>query len=205
MSASCSAARTMRCSRTGCTCRSAITAAPRPSWSRGTKVRRPRGQLKPPNAEVPSFGPCKRLDFELEMGVVVGQPSAMGEMLTEAQAEEMIFGFVLLNDWSARDIQQWEYVPLGPFQAKAFATSISPWVVTREALEPFRVHGPAQDPVPLPYLQQAQPNNYDLQLDVGLARGADERGGSGSAAPISNTCTGRRCSNWCITPLPAAP
>ena len=80
----------------------------------------------------------------------------------------MIFGFVLLNDWSARDIQQWEYVPLGPFQAKAFATSISPWVVTREALEPFRVHGPAQDPAPLPYLQQAQPNNYDLQLDVGL-------------------------------------
>ena len=86
----------------------------------GTQVRRPRGQLKPPTADVPSFGPCKRLDFELEMGVVVGQPSAMGEMLTEKQAEEMIFGFVILNDWSARDIQQWEYVPLGPFQAKAF-------------------------------------------------------------------------------------
>ena len=128
----------------------------------GTTVRRPRGQLKPPTADVPSFGPCKRLDFELEMGVVVGQPSAMGEMLTEKQAEEMIFGFVILNDWSARDIQQWEYVPLGPFQAKAFATSISPWVVTREALEPFRLHGPAQDPEPLPYLQQAQPNNYDM-------------------------------------------
>ena len=108
----------------------------------GTKVRRPRGQLKPPTADVPTFGPCKRLDFELEMGVVVGQPSPMGEMLTEKQAEEMIFGFVILNDWSARDIQQWEYVPLGPFQAKAFGTSISPWVVTREALEPFRVHGP---------------------------------------------------------------
>jgi fumarylacetoacetase len=134
----------------------------------GTKVRRPRGQLKPPGAEVPSFGPCKRLDFELEMGVVVGQPSEMGEMLTEVQAGEMIFGFVLLNDWSARDIQQWEYVPLGPFQAKAFATSISPWVVTREALEPFRVDGPMQDPAPLPYLKQAQPNNFDLQLDVVL-------------------------------------
>jgi fumarylacetoacetase len=134
----------------------------------GTKVRRPHGQLKPPTVEAPSFGPCKRLDFELEMGVVVGQPSAIGEMLTEKQAEEMIFGFVLLNDWSARDIQQWEYVPLGPFQAKAFATSISPWMVTREALEPFRVHGPAQDPAPLSYLRQAQPNNYDLQLDVGL-------------------------------------
>ena len=134
----------------------------------GTKVRRPRGQLKPPNVELPSFGPCKRLDFELEMGVVVGQASPMGEMLTEKQAEQMIFGFVILNDWSARDIQQWEYVPLGPFQAKAFATSISPWVVTREALEPFRVHGPAQDPVPLPYLRQDQPNNYDLNLDVDL-------------------------------------
>jgi fumarylacetoacetase len=134
----------------------------------GTKVRRPRGQLKPPSVELPSFGPCKRLDFELEMGVVVGQPSAMGEMLNEKQAEEMIFGFVILNDWSARDIQQWEYVPLGPFQAKAFATSISPWVVTREALEPFRLQGPTQEPAPLPYLRQTQPNNYDLTLDVAL-------------------------------------
>jgi len=134
----------------------------------GTPVRRPRGQLKPPTADVPSFGPCKRLDFELEMGVVVGQPSVMGEMLTEKQAEGMIFGFVILNDWSARDIQQWEYVPLGPFQAKVFATSISPWVVTREALEPFRLHGPTQDPKPLPYLQQVQPNNYDMALEVGL-------------------------------------
>jgi len=141
----------------------------------GTKVRRPRGQLKPPSAELPSFGPCKRLDFELEMGFVVGQPSAMGEMLTEKQAEEMIFGFTILNDWSARDIQQWEYVPLGPFQAKAFATSISPWIVTREALEPFRLHGPAQDPAPLPYLLQALANNYDLQLDVSLrAAGMNE-------------------------------
>lgn len=134
----------------------------------GTPIRRPRGQLKPPTADQPSFGPCKRLDFELEMGVVIGQASAMGEMLTEQQAQEMIFGFTLLNDWSARDIQAWEYVPLGPFQAKAFGTSISPWVVTREALEPFRVHGPVQDPVPLPYLQQKGANNYDLQLSVDL-------------------------------------
>src|SRR3954470_13547357 len=134
----------------------------------GTKVRRPRGQLKPPSSEVPSFGPCKRLDFELEMGVVVGQASPIGEMLNETQAEAMIFGFVILNDWSARDIQQWEYVPLGPFQGKAFATSISPWVVTREALEPFRVTGPEQDPAPLPYLQQRNAQNYDLELDVGL-------------------------------------
>ncbi|MCR6735047.1 MAG: fumarylacetoacetase [Afipia sp.] len=134
----------------------------------GTPILRPRGQLKPPTADQPSFGPCKRLDFELEMGVVIGQASAMGEMLTEQQAQEMIFGFTLLNDWSARDIQAWEYVPLGPFQAKAFGTSISPWVVTREALEPFRVHGPVQDPVPLPYLQQKGANNYDLQLSVDL-------------------------------------
>ena len=141
----------------------------------GTKIHRPRGQLKPPNADAPSFGPCKRLDFELEMGVVVGQPSTMGEMIDEARAEEMIFGFVLLNDWSARDIQQWEYVPLGPFQAKAFATSISPWVVTREALEPFRLQGPAQNPTPLHYLRQTRPNNYDLELEVALRASATKQ------------------------------
>ena len=141
----------------------------------GTPIIRPQGQLKPPSADAPTFGPCKRLDFELEMGVVVGGASQMGHMLTETQATEMIFGFVLLNDWSARDIQQWEYVPLGPFQAKAFGTSISPWVVTREALEPFRVQGPVQDPVPLPYLQQKGANNYDLTLDVELrASGAKD-------------------------------
>jgi fumarylacetoacetase len=134
----------------------------------GTNVRRPRGQLKPPTAEQPSFGSSKRLDFELEMGTVIGQASPIGEMLTEAQAEAMIFGFVLLNDWSARDIQQWEYVPLGPFQGKAFATSISPWVVTSAALEPFRRQGPAQMPQPLPYLRQTKPNNYDVELEVGL-------------------------------------
>jgi fumarylacetoacetase len=141
----------------------------------GTKVRRPRGQLKPPNAELPSFGASRRLDFELEMGVVIGQGSPMGEMLTEAQAEEMIFGFVLLNDWSARDIQQWEYVPLGPFQGKAFATSISPWVITREALEPFRLNGPMQEPTPLPYLRQTRPNNYNVELEVGLRAASMQR------------------------------
>jgi fumarylacetoacetase len=134
----------------------------------GTGVKRPRGQLKPPNVDAPAFGPCKRLDFELEMGVVIGQSSPMGGLLSEAQAEAMIFGFVLLNDWSARDIQQWEYVPLGPFLAKAFATSISPWVVTREALEPFRVQGPEQVPVPLAYLRQAGVNNYNMELEVSL-------------------------------------
>jgi fumarylacetoacetase len=155
----------------------------------GTPVRRPRGQLKPPGAEVPSFAACKRLDFELEMGVVVGQSSAIGEMLTEAEAEAMIFGFVLLNDWSARDIQQWEYVPLGPFQAKAFATSISPWIVTREALEPFRAPGPVQDPAPLPYLQQNGTHNYDLQLEVGLRA-------PGMAAPAGICTTNFKYMYW---------
>ena len=148
----------------------------------GTRVKRPRGQLKPPNVELPSFAPCKRLDFELEMGVVIGQPSPMGGMITESQAEEMIFGFVLLNDWSARDIQQWEYVPLGPFLAKAFATSISPWVVTREALEPFRLNGPEQQPVPLDYLKQTKPQNYDVALDVSL-----HAAGANAPASISRT------------------
>ncbi|MCA1529568.1 fumarylacetoacetase [Bradyrhizobium yuanmingense] len=148
----------------------------------GTRVKRPRGQLKPPNVELPSFAPCKRLDFELEMGVVIGQPSPMGGMLSEQQAEEMIFGFVLLNDWSARDIQQWEYVPLGPFLAKAFATSISPWVVTREALEPFRLNGPEQQPVPLDYLKQTKPQNYNVELDVSL-----RAAGANAPASISRT------------------
>ena len=134
----------------------------------GTRVRRPRGQLKPPTAEVPSFGPCKRLDFELEMGAIVGQPSPMGEMLTEKQAEEMIFGFVILNDWSARDIQQWEYVPLGPFNAKTFATTISPWIVTLDALEPFRVAQPTQEPQPLAYLRHDGKHAFDITLEVTL-------------------------------------
>ncbi len=155
----------------------------------GTRVKRPRGQLKPPNVDVPSFGPCKRLDFELEMGVVVGQPSPIGGMLTEQQAEEMIFGFVLLNDWSARDIQQWEYVPLGPFLAKAFATSISPWVVTREALEPFRLKGPEQEPAPLDYLKQAKAQNYDVELDVSLRPG-------GANAPTSISRTNFKYMYW---------
>ena len=100
----------------------------------GTDIIRPNGQTKAPTADTPSFGPCKRLDIELEMGAIVGSASELGHPVTVAQADEMIFGYVLLNDWSARDIQAWEYQPLGPFQAKAFATSISPWIVTRAAL-----------------------------------------------------------------------
>ena len=134
----------------------------------GTPVRRPLGQLKSPDAPLPVMGPCDKLDCELEMGVVIGQNSPMGEMLDQASAERLIFGFVLLNDWSARDIQAWEYQPLGPFLAKAFATTISPWVVTKEAMEPFRVEGPVQDPAPLPYLRQKGPQNYKLHLDLDL-------------------------------------
>ncbi len=139
----------------------------------GTDIRRPLGQMKPSSQENPVFGPCCNLDFELELGAIVGTPSHMGEPVTVAEAYDMIFGYVLLNDWSARDIQAWEYQPLGPFQSKAFATSISPWVVTRAALEPFRVATPERVTPLLPYLQEQQPNNFDLHLDVTLrAKGA---------------------------------
>ncbi len=132
----------------------------------GADVRRPSGQIKPEGSEAPVFSACKKLDFELEMGAVVGVGNPMGEPVTVEQAQEMIFGYVLLNDWSARDIQIWEYQPLGPFLAKVFATTISPWVVTRAALEPFRVPGPEQNPLPLPYLRQSEANNYDIHLEV---------------------------------------
>ena len=140
----------------------------------GTPVRRPLGQLKPPNAESPYFGPCKRLDIELELGAVIGTPSKMGEPVTIEQADEMIFGYVLLNDWSARDIQAWEYQPLGPFQAKAFATSISPWVVTKAALDQFRVATPVREYALLPYLEEPGPMLYDIDLQITMqAAGAD--------------------------------
>lgn len=134
----------------------------------GSDIIRPNGQTKAPDADVPSFGPCKRLDIELEMGAIVGTASELGHPVTVAQADEMIFGYVLLNDWSARDIQAWEYQPLGPFQAKAFATSISPWIVTRAALEPFRTSTPAREKELLPYLQEPKPMLYDIALSVTL-------------------------------------
>jgi fumarylacetoacetase len=131
-----------------------------------TDVIRPRGQSKPEKAAAPLFGPSRSLDFELEMAVFVGPGNELGTPIPVGRAEEHLFGMVLLNDWSARDIQAWEYVPLGPFLAKNFATSISPWVVTLEALEPFRTAGPAQDPTPLPYLQTAGPGAFDIRLEV---------------------------------------
>lgn len=132
----------------------------------GTRIKRPLGQTKPPGTDAPLFGPCKRLDIELEFGAVVGQGNEMGQPISVAQAEAMIFGYVLLNDWSARDIQAWEYQPLGPFQAKAFATSISPWVVPKAALEPFRVPTPPRDKPLLPYLEESGPSLYDIELEV---------------------------------------
>lgn len=134
----------------------------------GTDIRRPQGQLKSPDREAPTFGPTAKLDIELEIGAVIGTPNAMGTPVTTAEAEAMIFGYVLLNDWSARDIQVWEYQPLGPFQAKVFGTTISPWIVTSDALAPFRVDGPAQDPAPLPYLCQDGPRNIDIALSAAL-------------------------------------
>ncbi|UHA75483.1 fumarylacetoacetase [Paenibacillus sp. 481] len=134
----------------------------------GTDVRRPLGQMKPADAQAPLFGPSRQLDFELELGWLIGPGNELGQSVPIEQAEEQIFGLVLVNDWSARDIQAWEYQPLGPFLAKNFATSISPWVVPLEALEPFRVAGPEQEPAPLPYLQQAGAGAFDIQLQVGL-------------------------------------
>jgi fumarylacetoacetase len=132
-------------------------------------VVRPTGQSLPPGADVPRFGPSQRLDYELELGVFVGAGNAQGQPMDMAQAEGDWFGIVLLNDWSARDVQAWEYQPLGPFLAKNFATTISPWIVTREALEPFRVPftRPAGDPQPLPYLDSAA-NRERGQIDIAL-------------------------------------
>lgn len=132
----------------------------------GTDIARPNGQTLTTGADAPAFGPSARLDFELEMGAIVGCASELGHAVTVAQADEMIFGYVLLNDWSARDIQAWEYQPLGPFQAKAFATSISPWIVTRAALEPFRTATPEREKELLPYLHEPKPMLYDIELSV---------------------------------------
>ena len=136
----------------------------------GTEVVRPAGQTKPEDAD-PVYGPSRLLDFELELGAVVGPGNQMGTAIDVDEAREHIFGYVLVNDWSARDIQKWEYVPLGPFLGKSFCTSISPWVVPAAALEPFRVEGERQagdNPVPLPYLQQNTPRSLDIALDVAI-------------------------------------
>ena len=132
----------------------------------GTDIHRPNGQSKAPDADVPSFGPSKRLDIELEMGAIVGTSCEFGTPITVDQADAMIFGYVLLNDWSARDIQGWEYLPLGPFQGKAFGTSISPWIVTAAALDPFRTGTPAREKELLPYLGSTIDGLFDIELEV---------------------------------------
>jgi len=134
----------------------------------GTDVRRPRGQMKPLDATAPVFGPSRQLDFELELGWFIGTGNELGQPISVEKAEEHIFGLVLVNDWSARDIQAWEYQPLGPFLGKNFATSISPWVVPLDALEPFRVAGPKQEPEVLPYLKMTAAGAFDIKLEVHL-------------------------------------
>ncbi|GAB3292458.1 fumarylacetoacetase [Hymenobacter tenuis] len=134
----------------------------------GTNIRRPNGQRKAPDAPAPTFGPSQQLDFELEMAFVVGRSTHLGDTIPVQHAEDYIFGMLLFNDWSARDIQSWEYVPLGPFLGKSFGSSVSPWVVTLDALEPFRVAGPVQEPEPLLYLRQLDEHNFDINLEVAL-------------------------------------
>ncbi len=134
----------------------------------GNDVRRPQGQIKPPDADVPTFGATRSFDYELEMAFLIGPGNALGEPVAIDRAEEHIFGMVLMNDWSARDVQAWEYQPLGPFLAKNFCTSISPWVVTLEALEPFRRPLPPQDPEPLPYMRAPNDCTYDIHLEAQL-------------------------------------
>lgn len=134
----------------------------------GTPVVRPRGQRKAPSAQTPTFGPTAKLDIELEVGFITGPGNAMGTQIPASRAREHIFGLVLVNDWSARDIQAWEYQPLGPFLGKSFATTISPWVVTLDALQPFRRSGPRQEPAPLEYLKTSEPWAYDISLAVDI-------------------------------------
>ncbi|NBV57138.1 MAG: fumarylacetoacetase [Bacteroidetes bacterium] len=140
----------------------------------GTPIRRPQGQMKPPSEEKPIFGHSKRLDIELEMAYIIGSPTKLGESISVEDAEDHIFGKVIFNDWSARDIQGWEYVPLGPFLGKNFASTISPWIVTMEALEPFRCESIKQDPPVLPYLQYDGNKNFDIQLEVGITPQEEE-------------------------------
>ena len=157
----------------------------------GTQVKRPRGQTKPPDASSPVYGPSKSLDFELESAFFIGPGNSLGQPVSIDEAGDHIFGIVLMNDWSARDIQTWEYQPLGPFLAKNFCTSISPWIVTLEALEPFRKALPAQDPPPLSYLKHAADFTFDIQLEARLQTAK-------MAAPQTITRTNFRNLYWSI-------
>ncbi len=146
----------------------------------GVPITRPKGQTKDPETGSPVFGPSQKLDFELELAFITGKSTKLGDSVSTADAEDYIFGFVLFNDWSARDIQAWEYVPLGPFLGKSFASSISPWVVTLEALERFKVGSPVQDPEVLDYLKCEKPHSLDIQLEAYIQPEEDK---------ISKVCT----------------
>lgn len=142
----------------------------------GVPIHRPKGQQKPNDDQPPVFGPCKLLDFELEMAFITCGENALGTSISTDEAEDHIFGMVMFNDWSARDIQKWEYVPLGPFLAKNFASCISPWIVTMDALEPFRIPGPKQDPEVLPYLQYKGNKHFDIDIEVAVQpEGSEEK------------------------------
>ncbi|HEY4083488.1 MAG TPA: fumarylacetoacetase [Burkholderiaceae bacterium] len=155
----------------------------------GTALRRPRGQLKNPQAESPTFEACKRLDYELELGAYIAGGNALGEPIPIERADAHLFGLGLLNDWSARDMQGWEYQPLGPFLAKNFGTTVSPWIVTMEALAPFRCAHvrPAEDPAPLPYLDSSRnraAGGYDIELEVWLQTAKMRADGQGAVRLI---------------------
>jgi fumarylacetoacetase len=156
----------------------------------GSRVPRPRGQIRTGEGP-PAYEPTRELDFELEVGFVTGNPHRPGEPIPIQRAREHIFGLVLVNDWSARDVQRWEYQPLGPFLSKSFATSISPWVVTLDALEPYRVPAPRQDPLPLPHLRLDGDHTYDVNLEVAVAT-------SSLKEPVAVTRTNFRYLYWTI-------
>ncbi|MGO9627784.1 MAG: fumarylacetoacetase [Xanthobacteraceae bacterium] len=172
----------------------------------GTPVKRPQGQRKPPNESVPSYGPSRNMDFELELGMYIGAPTELGQTVPVGKAAAHIFGFCLLNDWSARDVQAWEYQPLGPFLGKNFATTVSPWVVTQEALAPFRVAAfarPEGDPAPLPYLTDAgdqASGGFDIMLEAYLATEAMRRAG---IAPQRLTRTSFATTYWTVAQMVA--
>ena len=170
----------------------------------GTPFKRPRGQRKGPNDAMPSYGPSRNLDFELELGIYIGTPSELGETVPVAKAAEHIFGFCLLNDWSARDIQAWEYQPLGPFLGKNFATTVSPWVVTQEALAPFRIAAftrPQGDPAPLPHLDDAgdrTQGGLDITLEAYVSTAAMRHAGT---APLRITQTSFALIYWTVAQM----
>ena len=169
----------------------------------GTPLRRPLGQTLPPNAVSPSYGPCQRLDYELELGALVGPGNSLGEPVPIAEAEDRLFGMTLLNDWSARDVQAWEYQPLGPFLAKSFATTLSPWVVTLEALAPYRLpfHRPAGDPLPLSHLDSLanrETGAIDIALEVWLQTAAMRAAGQ---AAVQLSQSNFRDAYWTLAQL----